>query len=77
MWHFARGSIPSDLEAGTPDPSTWPTPSANFPSSGGDIASHFKDHSLTLDITLCGDWAGNESRGNLLPNLDCLANLLF
>lgn len=30
-----------------------------------DIASHFQDHVLTIDTTICGDWAGSayESSG--------------
>lgn len=67
MWHFARGSVPDDITAGNPDPSTWPTPSANFPSSGGDVASHFKEQSLTLDITICGDWAGSSYTSSTCP----------
>ncbi|TFK39842.1 glycoside hydrolase family 16 protein [Crucibulum laeve] len=58
MWHFARGEIPADITAKNPDPSTWGTPVAFWSSSACDFASHFYDHSLIIDTTLCGDWAG-------------------
>ncbi|KAF8966352.1 glycoside hydrolase family 16 protein [Flammula alnicola] len=58
IWRFLRGSIPPDITAKTPDPSTWGTPAAFFPSTNCDMASHFFDHSLVIDTTLCGDFAG-------------------
>lgn len=59
IWHFNRSSIPQDIASGNPDPSTWPTPVAFWSNSKCDMASHFVDHSLVIDTTLCGDWAGN------------------
>jgi hypothetical protein len=59
VWQFPRSSIPQDITSGSPDPSTWPTPVAFFANSKCDMASHFIDHSLVIDTTLCGDWAGN------------------
>jgi len=59
IWHFSRADIPTDIISGNPDPSTWPTPSAFFSSQSCDMASHFYQHQLTFDITLCGDWAGS------------------
>lgn len=58
MWHFARSEIPQDITDGKPNPATWPTPAANFATSTCDMAAHFHDHVLTIDTTLCGDWAG-------------------
>ncbi|KAG6811645.1 hypothetical protein H0H92_006460 [Tricholoma furcatifolium] len=58
IWHFARGEIPADITAGTPDPTSWPTPAAQFPQATCDISQHFYDHVLVIDTTLCGDWAG-------------------
>jgi hypothetical protein len=57
IWFFPRDSIPSDIEAGMPDPSTWGLPQANFQGSC-DIDSHFHDHQIVFDTTFCGDWAG-------------------
>ncbi|KAL7629450.1 hypothetical protein AAE478_000970 [Parahypoxylon ruwenzoriense] len=50
--------IPEDITAGTPDPSTWGQPSTSFSGPGCDISSHFKNHQIVFDTTLCGDWAG-------------------
>ena len=58
VWRFPRPSIPADITAKTPDPSTWGTPAAFFPSNNCDIASHFFEHNLVLDTTICGDFAG-------------------
>jgi hypothetical protein len=59
VWQFPRTSIPQDISSGSPDPSSWPTPFAFFSTSSCDVASHFYQHSLVIDTTLCGDWAGN------------------
>lgn len=55
IWHFFRDSIPSDITAKQPNPSTWGPPAAFFPSTDCNIPSHFYQHSLVLDITICGD----------------------
>jgi|SRR6266852_3312650 len=68
IWHFQRSSIPKDIASGSPDPSTWPTPVAFFSNTDCDMASHFIDHSLVIDTTLCGDWAGNS---NVYGNSGC------
>lgn len=59
IWHFERSKIPQDIIAGSPNPSSWPIPVAFWSNAGCDVASHFYDHSLVIDTTLCGDWAGN------------------
>ncbi|TFK48559.1 glycoside hydrolase family 16 protein [Heliocybe sulcata] len=58
VWHFARGSVPGDIAAQNPDPSSWGTPSASWATSSCNVGSHFYDHSLVIDTTICGDWAG-------------------
>jgi hypothetical protein len=58
VWHFERSAIPADIGSGNPDPTSWPTPTAFWSSNGCDMASHFYDQQIVLDITLCGDWAG-------------------
>lgn len=61
LWNFHRASIPADITAGSPDPSSWGLPSANFQGNGCDINQHFMDHQIVFDTTLCGDWAGEAS----------------
>ena len=56
IWFWSRGSEPSDVTSGSPDPSNWGTPFALF--SGCDISSYFKDMQIVFDTTFCGDWAG-------------------
>ncbi|KAJ7718193.1 glycoside hydrolase family 16 protein [Mycena maculata] len=60
IWHFARADIPVDITANTPDPTTWPVPVGSFGAGPDcDFSQHFQDHVLTIDTTICGDWAGN------------------
>jgi hypothetical protein len=61
MWQFGRSSIPADITAGTPDPSTWSEATADFPSTDCDIGTHFKNQSIIANIDLCGSWAGTTS----------------
>ena len=58
MWHFARTEIPADITAKKPNPSSWGNPVAFWSSSSCDMASHFFEHTLVLDTTICGDFAG-------------------
>lgn len=58
-WFFPRGSIPSDITdpSQIPNPSTWGTALADFPSTECDIASHFRNQSIIVNIDLCGQLA--------------------
>ncbi|KIW17498.1 hypothetical protein PV08_04692 [Exophiala spinifera] len=58
IWFFPRGSIPSDITAGTPDPSGWGLPFTIFNGPSCNIDANFVDHSIVFDTTFCGDWAG-------------------
>ncbi|KAF5373313.1 hypothetical protein D9615_007408 [Tricholomella constricta] len=58
VWHFARNEIPADIKKKKPKPSSWGTPVAFWSNLSCDMASHFHDHSLVIDTTLCGDFAG-------------------
>lgn len=59
IYFFPRGSIPSDITDGSPDPSGWGTPIAQFTDSSCDIQSYFTDLQIVFDTTFCGQWAGN------------------
>ncbi|KAI5866603.1 glycoside hydrolase family 16 protein [Durotheca rogersii] len=63
VFFFPRdGEIPADIAGGGADldPSSWGPPAASFAGDGCDIASHFRDHQIVFDTTMCGDWAGRE-----------------
>ncbi|QKX57640.1 uncharacterized protein TRUGW13939_04758 [Talaromyces rugulosus] len=55
---FPRGSVPSDITSGSPNPSGWGTPAALF-EGNCNIDSHFGAQQIVFDITFCGDWAGS------------------
>jgi len=55
IWQFARQGIPADIQAGSPDPASWPVPLADFPNTNCDIGSHFRNASIVANIDLCGD----------------------
>ncbi|TKA82877.1 hypothetical protein B0A55_00955 [Friedmanniomyces simplex] len=57
VYFFPRGSIPSDITSGSPDPSSWGQPLAQF-QGGCDIASKINDQQIVFDLAFCGDWAG-------------------
>lgn len=57
IYHFPRAQVPTDIQAGTPDPSKWGMPVAKF-AGGCKIDEHFKDLSIIFNTAFCGDWAG-------------------
>ncbi|KAM5533509.1 hypothetical protein V8D89_012846 [Ganoderma adspersum] len=60
VWFWTRDSIPADVSntSTSVDPSTWGTPSASWPASTCNITNFFTPQQMVLDITLCGDFAG-------------------
>jgi hypothetical protein len=50
IWHFARGSIPGDIENKQPDPESWGQPVAIFGGSSCDVDTYFKNMRLVLNI---------------------------
>ncbi|KAF9454288.1 glycoside hydrolase family 16 protein [Macrolepiota fuliginosa MF-IS2] len=56
-WRFARNDIPQDIQSENPNPAGWGTPVAYWSADTCDMV-HFSSHSLVIDTTLCGDWAG-------------------
>lgn len=67
VYFFPRGSIPSDISAGAPQPQNWPAPMANWPSTDCNPYQYFNTHSAIFDTTLCGDWASAVWSGTGVP----------
>ncbi|GAA5987381.1 hypothetical protein JCM11641_006949 [Rhodosporidiobolus odoratus] len=71
IWFFPRADVPSDLSSSdssaVPNPEGWSTPSAYYPTSSCDIPSYFAPQHLVLDITACGDWAGQVTNSTGCP----------
>ncbi|KAI0354226.1 hypothetical protein OH77DRAFT_1405539 [Trametes cingulata] len=60
IWFWSRKDVPDTVTNAkdTIDPTSWGTPSAAWPASSCDVNKFFTPQQLVLDITLCGDWAG-------------------
>ncbi|KAF7362471.1 GH16 domain-containing protein [Mycena venus] len=59
VYFFGRASVPSDIDAGAPQPQTWGLPMAHWPASNCNPWQYFYTHVAIFDTTLCGDWAGS------------------
>jgi hypothetical protein len=58
VYHFARGSIPTDVLGDSPNPSGWGKPAAKF-AGACDIDELFAEQQIIIDTTFCGAWAGD------------------
>ncbi|KAF9558460.1 glycoside hydrolase family 16 protein [Agrocybe pediades] len=71
VWFWSRndGSVPGEVKMGRPEinPSNWGTPTAFFPNTSCDFSQHFKEHNIIINLTLCGDWAGQFFNQNGCP----------
>ncbi|KAJ9605036.1 hypothetical protein H2200_010425 [Cladophialophora chaetospira] len=56
IWFFPRGSIPSDITSGKPNPSGWGIPDSLFNGPGCNIDANFKNNRIIFDTTFCGDF---------------------
>ena len=58
VWVFARESTAAAAvwaeQPAAPDPSAWGLPLADFPATGCDVGSHFRNQSIVVNIDLCG-----------------------
>ncbi|KAG1725581.1 glycoside hydrolase family 16 protein [Suillus paluster] len=65
VWFWERHDIFAPFDATTGawiiDTSLWGTPAANFPNTDCDLASHFDANNIIINLTFCGDWAGNSA----------------
>ncbi|KAI1168961.1 concanavalin A-like lectin/glucanase domain-containing protein [Nemania serpens] len=57
MWQFGRDSIPADITAKSPNPSSWGEAAADFPDTDCKVQSHFRNQSIIANIDLCGQYA--------------------
>ncbi|KII90462.1 glycoside hydrolase family 16 protein [Plicaturopsis crispa FD-325 SS-3] len=61
FWPRSSSTVPSGVKsgAGSIDTSKWGVPVANFPNTNCDFSTHFGPMNIIINLTLCGDWAGN------------------
>jgi len=63
VWFWSRNdaAVPPAVRKGYffVNTDSWGTPSAFFPNDSCDIQQHFNEHNIIINLTLCGDWAGN------------------
>ncbi|KAI0758956.1 concanavalin A-like lectin/glucanase domain-containing protein [Fomes fomentarius] len=85
MWFWSRKDVPDDVtnaKSSVEPSSKWGTPVAAWPSSSCDIGKFFKPQQLVIDITLCGDFAGeptvySQSGCTSTPPADVAANTCY
>jgi len=58
VWFWPRSKIAADIKSGAPKPAGWGKPISFTKFGGSCSASHFKDHVITINTSICGDWAG-------------------
>lgn len=62
MWFFGPNNVPDGLvnTEAAPDPTSFGTPSASFSGPcSSDFGNKFFNHTIVIDATLCGGWAGS------------------
>ncbi|KZV88444.1 endo-1,3(4)-beta-glucanase [Exidia glandulosa HHB12029] len=69
VWFWQRDdpSVPEEVKSntGAVSPSTWGTPRALFVSDSCDLNAKFGPNAFIINLTLCGDWAGNAYPGGM------------
>ncbi|EJD40541.1 glycoside hydrolase family 16 protein [Auricularia subglabra TFB-10046 SS5] len=69
VWFWGRGdsSVPDEVRSssGFVSPSTWGKPYAVFVSDSCNISQKFGPNAFIINLTLCGDWAGNTFNGGI------------
>ncbi|KAF8970936.1 glycoside hydrolase family 16 protein [Flammula alnicola] len=63
VWFWARhdARVPEEVKEGlfSMNTKTWGVPAAYFPNTNCDLTEYFGEHNIIINLTLCGDWAGN------------------
>ncbi|KAH6910652.1 family 16 glycosyl hydrolase [Coprinopsis sp. MPI-PUGE-AT-0042] len=67
VWSFYRSAVPPDIVEGKPNPRKWGRPSAFLSPNRCDIEKSFRNHTVIINITFCGDWAGNSYATSRCP----------
>ncbi|KAF9233225.1 glycoside hydrolase family 16 protein [Melanogaster broomeanus] len=77
FWERHSRSVPSEVAFGAPtiNTSNWGTPAAYFPNTDCDLATHFDANNIIINLTFCGDWAGNVYASSGCPST-CVDNPL-
>jgi hypothetical protein len=58
-FYFGRNNVPQDINSGKPQPNNWGKPYALFDLGSNCPDSHFVAEVIVINLTFCGDWAGN------------------
>ncbi|KAJ7264260.1 endo-beta-glucanase [Mycena rebaudengoi] len=65
VWFWSRkaAKVPVDIRKGGREVNTrkWGIPVANFPNTSCNLAQFFDAHNIIINLTFCGDFAGNPS----------------
>ena len=71
IYFFPRNAIPADIKSGaTPTPEKWGNPVADYPFGNNCNAANFNTMKVVINLTFCGDWAGQASSYSGCPG-DC------
>ncbi|KIY66657.1 glycoside hydrolase family 16 protein [Cylindrobasidium torrendii FP15055 ss-10] len=72
IWFWSREdpSVPSDVRKGSAKISTgkWGKPTGYFPGDDCDIDKFFGPQNIVINLTFCGDWAGNTYERSKCPS---------
>ncbi|KAG8907074.1 hypothetical protein FRC01_007826, partial [Tulasnella sp. 417] len=64
IWFWSRNdpAVPGEVKngSGAISPANWGAPYANYVNDSCDFDTHFGPENVIINLTLCGDWAGNE-----------------
>ncbi|TFL02781.1 laminarinase [Pterulicium gracile] len=62
FWSRSASNVPSDVRNGASSINTdnWGTPLAYFPPDSCNMDDYFGDQNIIINLTFCGDWAGND-----------------
>ncbi|KAJ4387909.1 hypothetical protein N0V93_008512 [Gnomoniopsis smithogilvyi] len=66
IWSWLPSAVPSDITAGTPDPSSsaWGNPTLLVEQTNCDLSKSFANQQLVFNIDFCGDTAGSPTFWN-------------